>query len=307
MHTCLAALMVVLPALAGATEGAPWAGGAYRSAELGLLEFKSEAGRVSGKYQGGGTCADFLIEQQIIEGQFEGNVMVGTVMLCQSGAACKQRSYPFLAFFNPLDGGLSAEIKLDAGCTSPALKGTRLLLTAASEDKVPGKPVNGSAALVAKKKGNPKRNAELAGAAAVQGGKLIETGDYAGAAQQFEIAISYNDKNWVAYLGLGVAQAKSGKVLQAIDSYERARELARNVRQDHPDIHYNLACAYSRRGDKKAALANLKVAVKAGFAEPEKMGTDADLMAIHDDPEFKKLLGQVWTAKDKSRRGEHKL
>lgn len=305
MHTGLSALMLVLPALAGAADGNPWAGGPYRSAEFGLLEFKNEAGRVSGKYQGGGSCPEFQIDQQIIEGQFEGNVLAGSIMLCQTGAACKQRTYSFLAFLNPVDGGLSAEIKLDAGCQSPALKGSRLVLTVASaDDKLPGKAVVGSAALIAKKKGNPKKNVELAGAAATAGARLIASGDYAGAAQQFENAISYNDKNWTAYFGLGVAQFKSGNVLKAIDSYERARDLAREAKQENPDIFYNLACAYSRRGDKKAALANLKLAVKLGFALPEQMSADTDLTAIHDDPEFKKLVNQAWTQKDKGgRRG----
>ena len=306
MHTGLSALILVLPAIAGAAEVAPWAGGPYRSAEFGLFELKSEAGRVSGKYQGGGSCPDFLVDQEIIRGQLEGNVLAGSVLLCQTGPACKQRTYSFLAFLNPVDGGLSAEIKLDAGCASPALKGNRLVLTGASaDDKLPAKASPGSASLVAKKKGNPKKNVELAGAAATAGARLLASGDYAGAAQQFENSISYNEKNWTAYFGLGVAQFKIGNVPKAIDSYERARDLARDAKVENPDIFYNLACAYSRHGDKKAAMANLKLAVKLGFALPEQMGSDADLNAIHEDPDFKKLLNQAWTQKNKGgRRGE---
>jgi tetratricopeptide (TPR) repeat protein len=296
MHTALAALLAFFSVLASDSPGDPWAAGSYRSAELGLLEFTSESRRVSGKFQAGGGCAEFQPGQQIIEGQFEGNVLVGTVMLCQSGPACRQQVYPFLAFYQPSNQSLSSEIKLEPGCSSAGLNGS-LLLLGFSPDDPPGSK--------APKKRN-RKNLELHKTALFAGSRLLEAGDYSGAAQQFEVAVSYNDSNWTAYLGLGVAEFKRGNVLKAIELYQRARDLAHEARQDNPDIYYDLACAHSRRGDRKAALANLRQALKLGFALPEQMSSDPDLNKLfRDDPEFKKLLKEAWAQKG-TRRGERR-
>ncbi len=300
----LAALSILLPLFAGAAEGAGWAGGLYRSAELGLLDVRMEGGRVSGKYQGEGACPDFQVDQQIVEGQLEGNVLVGTVMLCQTGPACRQRAYPFLAFLNAADAALTADVRLDAGCASPGLKGSRLVLAVAPADsRGPDKEVAGPAAQVARAKGNAKRNAELARTAVVAGARLTDSGDYAGAAQQFEAAISYDERNWIAYEGLGTAEAKRGNVTKAIDAFERARDLAHDARQENADIFYNLACVVSRRGDKKEALGYLRQALRLGFALPDQMNADPDLNSLRDDPEFKKLVSQA--AAQKAKGGRH--
>ncbi|MFZ5469375.1 MAG: tetratricopeptide repeat protein [Myxococcota bacterium] len=286
-----------LPAASWAAT--PTLSGLYRAQEAGVLLFTTEDDRVSGKYVSGGACA-FEADQRIIEGRFEGNVLVGSVLLCQTGAACPPKVYPWLAVYHPVSGTLFGEVKLDAACTSPALAGTRLLVSALAAGERPsaGKLSGSSAALIAKKKSNGKKNLELHKDALLKGKRLLEAGDFAGAAQQFAVGISYNESNWTAYFGLGVAEFKRGNVLKAIASYERARELARNVRQNEADISYNLACAHSRLGDKKAALAHLKSAVKQGFSLPEAMSSDADLIRLfQDDPEFKKLVAQAWSLK----------
>ena len=61
----------------------------------------------------------------------------------------------------------------------------------------------------------------------------------------------------------GVAEFKRGNLLKAVDNYERARDLAKESRQEYPDIFYNLACAYSRLGDKRAAMGRLRVITDA--------------------------------------------
>ncbi len=293
-------MMGLLTLLSSLSWGAsPTLSGLYRADELGLLLFVTQDGRASGKYHSGGDCL-FQGDQQIVEGQFEGNLIAGTVMLCQSGAACGQKVYPFLGFYDPSEGTLTADIKLDAGCSSPALVGNRLLFRQVSPEEKAGAAKAGF-----RKKVSSKKNLELHRRALLEARRLLETGDYSQAAQQFELGISYHEQNWAAYFLLGVAEFKRGNVLKAIDSYERARELARQSRQEFPDIHYNLACAHSRRGDKRAALAErLKKAVSLGFDQPEQMGTDLDLnKLLGDDPEFKRLIDQSWTLKAKQPNG----
>jgi hypothetical protein len=311
----IALALAVIAALDAAAAPAP--SGLYKSSELGILELTTDSGRVSGKYQQGGGC-DFEGDQQIIEGQLEGNMLVGTVMLCQTGASCAQRVYPLLAFVDSAEQVIFGDVKLDAGCSSPALAGTRLTLAPApaspssvrpdpGNDPGPAPVGGGSAALIARKKIDPKKNTELHRSALLQGKRLLESGDFGGAAQQFEVGISYNENNWAAYFGLGVAEFKRGNVLKAIDSYERARDLAKQARQDNPDVYYNLACAHSRLGDKRAALTNLRNAIKLGFSLPEAMTADADLnKLLADDPEFKKLVDQAMTLKTKNRKGHRK-
>ncbi len=286
----LAGLIVLLGSTAWAAPN-HWTG-SYRGAELGAIELRTEGARVSGKYKGGGACP-FEVDQQVLSGQLEGNVLVGSLLVCQQGAACGQKVYPVLAFYS--DGKLWADVKLDAGCSSPALRDGRLQLTASPDDRT------------ARKKPNTKRVMDLHKRALLEGKRLFEAGDYAGAAQQFEIGITFNEENWAAYLVLGIAEFKRGNVIKAIGAYERARELARDAGLNEPDIYYNLACAYSRLGDRQAAINNLKQAIKNGFGSAELMNSDEDLNALFkDDPEFRRLVQQA-SAVSKGKKGEGKL
>ncbi|MBI3185740.1 MAG: tetratricopeptide repeat protein [Myxococcales bacterium] len=303
---CLALLVGFAPAARGA-EGVE-VSGLFRAGELGSLELSTEGGRVAGRYRGGGACAELFEGQRVLEGAVEESVLVGHLTLCQTGAACGQKAYPVLVFYNSVDGVLTTDVKLDPACASPALKGSRLTFVPAGEERSPPKNP-GSASQVAKKKLDPKKNLELQKQALMNGQRLLDAGDYAGAAEQFELGVSYNEANWTAHFGLGLAEFRKGDARRAIASYERARELAKEAKQEDPDLYYNLACAHSRVGDRKAALSSLRQAVKLGFALPEAMSADADLnRLLRDDPEFKKLVNQAWTLKDKSgKKGESKL
>src|SRR5947208_1453034 len=125
----LAAFLASVPALAAAASNLS---GLYKG-DLGILEFNTEGTHVAGRLQVPSAC-DFSGEPLLVEGELEGNVLVGKVMLCQTGAACPQKSYPLVAFYNATDLSLSGDVRLDPGCSSPALKGSRLLLSTASAD-----------------------------------------------------------------------------------------------------------------------------------------------------------------------------
>ena len=87
---------------------------------------------------------------------------------------------------------------------------------------------------------------------------------------------------------LGVAEFKLGHVQSALRAFERSRQL----KPDFADTYYNLACVQARLGDRRQALDYLRRAVfRYGFAEPEFMSGDPDLIKLlKDDPEFNELV-----------------
>src|SRR5207249_4188687 len=90
----LAYALAWLPALAAAT---PSVSGLYKG-DLGLLEFTTDGAHVAGRLQASNVC-EFSGEPLLVEGDLEGSVLVGKVMLCQNGAGCHDKSYPLVAYY----------------------------------------------------------------------------------------------------------------------------------------------------------------------------------------------------------------
>lgn len=296
MPSSLARTAVVgLVALASAPAFAePDLSGAWHG-DLGVLRLQSTEEGLTGHSEDGGACG-FLPERRILEGRFEGNVLVGTVILCQAGAACGEKVFPILGFYNPDDRSLSAHVRLDSGCTSPALK-DGLLRLQADEPGDPSKST-GSAAQLARMKRSRKSAQSQARKAFAVAQRMLERGDYKGARSQLEMGLSYEDDNRHAYVQLGVTQMMLDNPRAAVDAYRRAAAL--NGRD--PIVYYNLACAWSRLNEREQALESLRQAIRLGFSEAGKMSTDRDLTRMfHDDPEFKKLLSKAWDRSTKGR------
>jgi serine/threonine protein kinase/Flp pilus assembly protein TadD len=55
---------------------------------------------------------------------------------------------------------------------------------------------------------------------------------------------------------------------------------------------YNAACTYGLMGMKREALDTLRRAVECGYSHLDWCRQDPDLKILHDDPEFKKLVGE---------------
>ena len=276
----LIALLLLLAGAPGAVHAAaPEVRGLYRADPLGTLLLRREGERVSGSARAGGACG-FEDKRRILEGQFQGNVLVGSVLLCQTGAACAaERSYPLLAFYNPASRTLSGRVRLEPGCRSAGLReGGALVLVAsgpAPMEPGPMQPPTGTT--------NPQAAAE----AFSQGQALLGARDYAAAAQQFQLGISHDERNWAAYQLLGVAEFFRGRVPAALAAYERSAEL----NPQEPTTFFNLACAHARLKDRTRALRELRRAVELGFALPEEMRQDADLHGLLGaEPEFKALV-----------------
>ena len=54
----------------------------------------------------------------------------------------------------------------------------------------------------------------------------------------------------------------------------------------NPHILHNTACAWLRIGDRERSLAAVETAVRYGYPLVERLRTDSDLAAVHDDPRF---------------------
>jgi tetratricopeptide (TPR) repeat protein len=63
------------------------------------------------------------------------------------------------------------------------------------------------------------------------------------------------------------------------------------LRPNDGNTLYNAACTYGVLGKKAEALDTLKKAVAAGYGNLNWAARDTDLDCLHDDPEFRKLVG----------------
>ncbi|QRK07680.1 tetratricopeptide repeat protein [Archangium violaceum] len=269
----LAAFVAAAPGAASA-ESVPQ--GSYQASVLGRVELSTEKDRLVAFTTGGGPC-DFAPRSRVLEGVLQGNVLVGQLTLCLEGTSCPTMdTLPILALFSPEDRTLTAYVRPRAGCQAPVLGKGGLMVLQPVTEAPPASSVRGGGAAMSRLR-SEKRNPEAAKAALERGNRLLGEKNWGGSAAEFERSLSYDDRNWVAFFGLGTAWLMRGQASDAIEALNRAWAL--NPRDAR--IHYNLACAYSRISDKKQALSHLGMAVKLGFAIAE--GTQ--------DAELDKLLG----------------
>jgi hypothetical protein len=272
----LAALLAAAPGLTRA-ETVPK--GSYQAETLGRLELKTEQERLVAYAVDGGPCG-FEPKLEVLKGELQGNVLVGRLTVCLKGTSCPlSDTLPILALYSPEDQSLTAYVRPREGCQAPLLdKDGLLVLQPVSPLASPASPqVVPRSSIPVAHLHTEKRDAEAAKAALDRGNRLLAAENWSGSASEFEQSITHDDRNWVAFFGLGTALLMRGQMEDAIDALNRARTL--NVKE--PSIFYNLACAYSRLGDKKQALGFLTQAVKLGFA----------LADDSQDPVLDKLLG----------------
>ncbi len=289
-------------------QGAPALSGLWSAGDLGVLEFSPSAdGKVVAKFKRGGKC-NFRPDVQIISGVFEGNVFVGSVLLCQVGPSCTpEATYPLLAVWH--ESSLSGDVKLDSACNSPGLDLKRLtVMVASAEDKLAMKTETGSAAQLAASKPISKREQQdQAEKALTMAQKKMKEGDFKAASQGFERGISYNEENWAAHAGLGVAELNLKNTEKALASLQRALQLTKSTRvndSDLGDLQYNLACAQARSGMKKEALATLTRALKLlpQGTMADQLDKDRDLDPLRGESEFRRLLADARIARERLNR-----
>jgi len=100
--------------------------------------------------------------------------------------------------------------------------------------------------------------------------------------------------------GLGIDAFNKGRVYSQKKDSPRAilfleiaakTEIKDSIRKQY--ILYNLACSYALSKKKKKALLNLRLAIKSGFADINRLEKDEELKSIRNSPEFQKILNSL--------------
>lgn len=283
--------------LSGAAHAAtPVLSGLYAVGEVGLVDFATIDGRVTGRLKLPGAC-DFAADTTVVTGSFEGNVLVAQVLLCQDGGAnCPaERTYPMLGFWR--DDVVAGQVRLDAACASPALDGKALFIRPASvEEKQKVLGGQGSAAALAKNR-NQGDPVVMATEAIAAGKRHLEQQNFGQAREAFKVSLEL-DARWEAYNGLGVSEVKLNRARVSLEAFDKALELAAKAKvapDGVQEIHYNRACALAALGETKNAVAALRTALKVGGAAGlvPSLAKDPDLEPIRGDPEFKRLYADA--------------
>lgn len=225
-------------------------------------------GRLSGPFG-----CPFIASAPVLEGDFEGTVLVGQVLLCQTGNGCPPtRKYPFFGFFNHANGTLTADIRLDRGCHSPVLQEGRLQLVTKREEAA-------------------RHPASVHGPSithTAEGKRSLDRGDLTRAMAEFRAALDGSEDRAVVLVGMGEVEMRRNRPKDALADYRGAL----SMREDG-DTYYNIACAQARLKDRSGALQSLRRAVKLGFLSGQHMARDPDLAELRTEPTFQALVKQA--------------
>jgi uncharacterized cupin superfamily protein len=73
-----------------------------------------------------------------------------------------------------------------------------------------------------------------------------------------------------------------------VEDWDTARTILEDAiaENDHPSIHYHLACVEARSGNRERALDELRIAVERRPRLLEPMRAEEDFISIRDDPRF---------------------
>ncbi len=174
-----------------------------------------------------------------------------------------------------------------------------------------------------------ERKSDCEGAWNILGRAYFASGKFEEAALLTQRALEYNGDDYNTYIPYGNALMRLGRKKEAADldvrmSYvlrqqlERVPEdvrarillastLARGdqdldeaisqlktavaLRPGDPNTLYNAACTYGVLGRKAEALDTIHKAFACGYGNPNWAANDSDLECLHDEPEFRKLVG----------------
>lgn len=109
----------------------------------------------------------------------------------------------------------------------------------------------------------------------------------------FNFDFDNKDSGW---FDVGLDLLRLRKLDQSIDAFQRA--IAQNERPD--TSMYNIACAYSLKGDARSGMEWLDKAVEAGFSSDDKLENDPDIALLRQQSGFDSLQRK---AKDLELRG----
>jgi tetratricopeptide (TPR) repeat protein len=103
------------------------------------------------------------------------------------------------------------------------------------------------------------------------------------AAPAYEALTKTNPNDGRIWYRLGYSFHLMGKYGESARAFQRSVEIGNN-----PLVMYNLACAYSRLGEKDKAFEWLNKSLTLGFVAPQ-LTSDPDLVGLHSDARFKEV------------------
>lgn len=126
-----------------------------------------------------------------------------------------------------------------------------------------------------------------------QANSAFEKGNYEKAEELYKAAIEVSPDNYKLYFNLGNAQAKQGKVEQAIESFMEFRSLAESP-QDKSMAEYNIGTLLAEDQNWKPAAAHFKNALKLN---------SSDLDAKHN---YERALAEIQNEEDEGGEEQNK-
>ncbi len=114
----------------------------------------------------------------------------------------------------------------------------------------------------------------------------FETGDWETASKLYRTVVDENPDSGLAWVRLGHALHKLGKIDEALFAHEKASAFP-NARRT---ALYNWACTLSIKGEHELAIDKLSAALDAGFARPPSLDEKEDFAPLRENDRFKKLV-----------------
>ncbi|MCP3142530.1 hypothetical protein [Pyxidicoccus xibeiensis] len=271
--------------------------GPYLSDAYGQVEFRMEGERVIGTGTGG--ACGFKSDTRLISGEFQDNVLVGTVLLCQVGPECEARvEYPMLALFNPQDRVLSALVRLAPGCGSSALKGGSLLILRATSPLPDAREAAAPAADEAEplEVDAPPAPETMTGSVVQARGRLPDASSEGGSRQPaageskaaqavVQGVVERDARSPSAMVGLAASQLSKNDIEGALRSLGSVKSSTR------PDVHLWTAYAHHREGTNHGRCReSLRRAMELGWAPRNRPAEAVPERALHE--EIRSLMQQ---------------
>ncbi|WP_375760223.1 type IV pilus biogenesis/stability protein PilW [Corallococcus exercitus] len=278
---------LALAAVACLASGFAWAGpqlnSTYQGDAFGPIELRSDGEHLTGTAPAGGPCQRPVAEQ-ILTGDFQGNVFLGEITLCQTGDTCTpSRSFPLMLVYNVEERALAGVVKLEGGCESPALPRNGMLVLRATEQgaaltpaaapateqrqaqaPAPPPPSGGAAQVAAQRRLEP-----LDVAATLKQGQSLLAQNPIAASQQFQLVLAQEkEKNnaW-ALTGMGVAHYLRKQHPEALKYLEQARNVGSGAAR--AEAFFWTACVKRAAQESGFAQLALRQAVQGGWSAPE--------------------------------------
>ena len=115
-----------------------------------------------------------------------------------------------------------------------------------------------------------------------------EAQEWKEAAAAWQRVVEANPVNARFWNSFGDAAYGNKEYRRAILAYEKALELGAGFPSN---AAYNIACCYALLGEKEQAFKWLQKAFDMGFRNLAHSQQDSDLVSLHDDPRFNKIVG----------------